>query len=47
MEKFERQFEDLDVQSSTMDEAMSNTTTMNTPQNDVDSLMHEVADEAG
>ena len=47
MDKFERQFEDLDVQSASMDQAMSNTTTLSTPQSDVDSLMHEVADEAG
>ncbi|XP_072019172.1 charged multivesicular body protein 1b-like [Amphiura filiformis] len=47
MDKFERQFEDLDVQSASMDQAMSNTTTLSTPQNDVDGLMHEVADEAG
>lgn len=47
MDKFEKQFEDLDVQSSYMESAMSNTTTMTTPQSDVDSLLHEVADEAG
>lgn len=47
MDKFEKQFEDLDVQSSYMESAMSNTTTMTTPQSDVDNLMQEVADEAG
>lgn len=47
MDKFEKQFEDLDVQSGYMEQAMSNTTTMTTPQNDVDTLMQEVADEAG
>lgn len=47
MDKFEKQFEDLDVQSSCMDTAMSQTTTTSVPQNDVDSLMQQVADEAG
>jgi charged multivesicular body protein 1 len=47
MDKFEKQFEDLDVQSSCMDTAMSQTTTTNVPQNDVDFLMQQVADEAG
>lgn len=47
MDKFESQFEDLDVQSSYMENAMSQTTTTNVPQNDVDTLMHQVADEAG
>ena len=30
-----------------MDNTMCNTTTLTTPQNQVESLMHEVADEAG
>lgn len=47
MDKFESQFEDLDVQSSYMENAMSQTTTTNVPQNDVDTLMQQVADEAG
>lgn len=32
MEKFEKQFEDLDVQSAAMDNAMSSTTTLTSPQ---------------
>jgi charged multivesicular body protein 1 len=32
MDKFEKQFEDLDVQSAAMDNAMSNTTTLTVPQ---------------
>ena len=32
MEQFERQFEHLDVQTQTMDEAMSGVTTLNTPE---------------
>lgn len=47
MDKFESQFEDLDVQSSYMENTMSQTTTTNVPQNDVDSLLQQVADEAG
>jgi len=47
MDKFEKQFEDLDVQSACMDTAMSQTTTTSVPQNDVDNLMQQVADEAG
>ncbi|CAG2061696.1 unnamed protein product [Timema podura] len=47
MDKFESQFEDLDVQSSYMENAMSQTTTTTVPLNEVDSLMHQVADEAG
>jgi charged multivesicular body protein 1 len=47
MDKFEQQFEDLDVQTSYMDGAISNTTTMTTPQQDVESLMQQVALEHG
>lgn len=47
MDKFESQFEDLDVQSSYMDNTMSQTVTTSIPQADVDNLMLQVADEAG
>ena len=47
MDKFEHQFENLDVQSKYMEASMGATTTMTTPMNEVDSLMHQVADEAG
>lgn len=47
MEKFEQQFEDLDVQSSYMENTMSQTTTTAVPQGDVDKLLTQVADEAG
>lgn len=47
MEKFEQQFEDLDVQSSYMENTMSQTTTTAVPQGDVDNLLAQVADEAG
>ncbi|KAI9142355.1 vacuolar assembly protein DID2 [Paraphysoderma sedebokerense] len=47
MDKFESQFEDLDVQTSYMESAMSTTTAQSTPQEDVDLLMQQVADEHG
>jgi charged multivesicular body protein 1 len=47
MDNFEKQFEDLDVQSSYMENTMGNTVTASVPQNDVDNLMQQVADEAG
>lgn len=47
MDKFEQQFEDLDVQSSVMENTMNSTVTTSVPQNDVESLMQRVADEAG
>ena len=46
MEKFESQFSDLDVQTSYMEETMSNTTAVSTPQDQVDSLMKQMAEEA-
>uniref|UniRef100_A0A7N6A3I2 Charged multivesicular body protein 1B n=1 Tax=Anabas testudineus TaxID=64144 RepID=A0A7N6A3I2_ANATE len=47
MDKFEHQFETLDVQTAQMEDSMSSTTTLTTPQNQVESLLHEMADEAG
>ncbi|KAI8848598.1 charged multivesicular body protein [Chytridium lagenaria] len=47
MDKFESQFEDLDVQTSYMEGAMSQTTAMTTPGDQVDELIQKVADENG
>ncbi|KAJ1940306.1 Vacuolar-sorting protein SNF7 [Linderina macrospora] len=47
MDKFESQFEDLDVQTGYMEGAMGGVTTLSTPQDEVDGLMQQVADEAG
>ena len=47
MDKFEKQFEDLDVQTSYMEGTMSSSTATSVPQSDVDHLLHAVADEAG
>lgn len=46
-DRFEKEFENLDVQSGVLENTMNATTTLSTPQNEVDSLMHQVADEAG
>jgi len=45
MDKFERQFEDLDIKSAYMDNAMNKTTVTSTPLSEVDELIRMVADE--
>ena len=45
MDKFERQFEDLDVKAAYMDQAMNSTTASATPVDQVDELVKMVADE--
>lgn len=47
MDKFESQFEDLDVATGYYETATSSATAVGTPQDDVDRLMYQVADEAG
>lgn len=47
MDKFETQFEDMDVQTSYMEGTIGATTASATPQDQVDSLMQQVADENG
>lgn len=47
MDKFESQFEDLDVATGYYENATSSATATGTPQEDVDKLMNQVADEAG
>ncbi|KAI4168789.1 MAG: hypothetical protein LQ343_006112 [Gyalolechia ehrenbergii] len=47
MDKFESQFEDLDVASGYYENATSSATAVGTPQDDVDRLIGQVADEAG
>jgi len=46
MDKFEAQFSDLDVQTSYMEDAMSSTTAVSTPQDQIDQLMRQAAEEA-
>ncbi|KAK5020626.1 hypothetical protein LTR16_001054 [Cryomyces antarcticus] len=47
MDRFETQFEDLDVATGYYENATSQATAVGTPQEDVDRLMSQVADEAG
>lgn len=47
MDRFETQFEDLDVATGYYENATSSATATATPQDDVDRLMNQVADEAG
>ncbi|XP_045193285.2 charged multivesicular body protein 1a-like [Mercenaria mercenaria] len=47
MEKFEKQFEDIDVRTSTLESAMGTATTLSTPQDQVEALIVEVAEESG
>jgi len=46
MDKFEAQFSDLDVQTSYMEDTISTTTAVTMPQDQVDLLMQQMADEA-
>nr|CAB3230610.1 charged multivesicular body protein 1a-like [Phallusia mammillata] len=47
MDKFESQFEDLDVHASVMENSMGSATASTTPQDQVKSLIQQVADENG
>ena len=47
MEKFEGLFEDLDVHTQVLDSTMSAATTLNTPEDQVESLMKQVAEQNG
>lgn len=47
MDKFGTQFEDLDVATGYYEDATSQATAAGTPQDSVDKLMAQVADEAG
>jgi len=46
MDKFETQFSDLDVQTSYMEDTISTSTAVSTPQDQIDLLMQQMADEA-
>lgn len=46
MDKFESQFTDLDVQTSIMGDAMSSSTAISTPQDQIDLLLRQTAEEA-
>merc|ERR1719228_1063310 len=47
MDKFEQQFEDMDLNSQYMEQAMDTSTAQTTPQSQVDDLMSQIADENG
>ena len=47
MDQFEKQFENLDVQSSVMEGAMNAQANLSTPAEDVSALLQQVADEHG
>jgi charged multivesicular body protein 1 len=47
MDKFEKQFENLDVTSEYMEKSIGQTTAITTPEDEVTSLLSEVADEHG
>lgn len=47
MDKFETQFDDLEVATKYYESATGSVTATGTPQEDVDRLLNQVADEAG
>ncbi|KAJ3616953.1 hypothetical protein Zmor_008920 [Zophobas morio] len=47
MDKFESQFEDLDVQTRVMDSSMAGMNALSTPEDQVDMLINKVADQHG
>lgn len=47
MDQFEQQFEDMDVQSEYVEKTINQTTALSTPQEQVDTLIAQVADENG
>ncbi|KAM9228020.1 charged multivesicular body protein 1a [Leptosomus discolor] len=47
MDKFEQQVQNLDVHTSVMEDSMSSATTLTTPQEQVDSLIVQIAEENG
>ncbi|XP_074487739.1 charged multivesicular body protein 1a [Sebastes fasciatus] len=47
MDKFETQVQNLDVHTSVMDDSMSSAMTLTTPQEQVDDLIHQIAEESG
>ena len=47
MDRFERDFENLDVHTATMERTMDGTTVLNAPKGQVEALIQEAADKAG
>jgi len=46
MDKFEAQFSDLDVQTGYLEDAIGTTTAISTPQDQIDLLLRQTAEEA-
>ncbi|KAH0687672.1 hypothetical protein AABB24_006848 [Solanum stoloniferum] len=47
MDQFERQFVNMEVQAEFMESSMAGSTSLSTPEDQVNSLMHQVADDYG
>jgi charged multivesicular body protein 1 len=47
MQQFERQFENLEIQTATVDGVMAQQAALSTPEEEVNALMQQVADEHG
>uniref|UniRef100_A0AAX7TCF7 Charged multivesicular body protein 1a n=1 Tax=Astatotilapia calliptera TaxID=8154 RepID=A0AAX7TCF7_ASTCA len=47
MDKFESQVQNLDVHTSVMEDSMSSAMTLTTPQEQVDDLIHQIAEQNG
>ncbi|XP_037834369.1 charged multivesicular body protein 1a isoform X2 [Kryptolebias marmoratus] len=47
MDKFESQVQNLDVHTSVMEDSMSSAMTLTTPQDQVDDLIHQIAEQNG
>ncbi|KAL2937360.1 ESCRT-related protein CHMP1A [Bienertia sinuspersici] len=47
MDNFEKQFVNMEVQAEFMESSMAGSTSLSTPESDVNSLMHQVADDYG
>jgi charged multivesicular body protein 1 len=47
MDQFEKQFEDMDVQSEYIEQTINTTTALTTPQGEVDDLIGQIAAEHG
>ncbi|CAI2729565.1 unnamed protein product [Schistosoma spindalis] len=47
MDKFEREFDNMDIQSKLVSSSLANTMSISTPENEVQGLINQVADETG
>lgn len=47
MDQFEKQFVNMEVQAEFMESSMAGSTSLSTPESDVNSLMQQVADDYG